>query len=155
MDYDVMWRPALASITQRIYNKTGLIIYKCQHQSAPDYFTQLCNPIASMIHYWSLPFALSSSRRPWRSENQDKKLWFVQFCRRRTHHLEFTFCWYARSATHSLTISTQTENMTVSESQLHVLHLANLWLIWVRAVKQKGSSLVSCWMIKTCGLTQW
>jgi hypothetical protein len=41
---DLHWLP----IIERINFKTCLIIYKCLHQSAPDYLIQLCVPVASI-----------------------------------------------------------------------------------------------------------
>lgn len=41
---DLHWLP----IINRIEFKTCLFIYKCLHQSAPDYLSQLCIPVASI-----------------------------------------------------------------------------------------------------------
>ena len=41
---DLHWLP----IIERIDYKTCLLIYKCIHQSAPDYLNQLCTPLASI-----------------------------------------------------------------------------------------------------------
>jgi hypothetical protein len=41
---DLHWLP----VVQRITYKTSFIIYKCLHQAAPEYLTQLCIPVSSI-----------------------------------------------------------------------------------------------------------
>ena len=43
---DLHWLP----VRERIVFKLGSIIFKCQHQIAPQYLQELCIPVTAIVH---------------------------------------------------------------------------------------------------------